>query len=162
MMHASESRDPTIGSHQSSLLLAALTMGDPERAFPRLRAVGEKVWGNPDAFEPTFDNKAPIAAWSQNQHFLVDSLPLCDFAFPQLVRSMASREEWEASEDIAGDLDFGRRLLEAVTGEAYHPDDLTAVAERGLALERAMLARAGRCRRHGDAACRALYAAVPR
>lgn len=146
MMHVSESRDPTIGAHQSSLLLAELVMDDPERALPRLRAVAARVWGNPEAFEPTFDNKAPVAIWSQDQHLLLDSLPLCDFAFPQLVRSMASREEWEQCDDIIGDLDMDRRLLEAVTGESFSREDLTRAAERGFTLERAMLARAGRQR----------------
>ncbi len=147
MMHASETRDPTIGGHQSSLLLAELVLADPERARPRLRALGEKVWGDPEAFEPGFENKAPVAIWSQDQHLLIDSLPLCDFAFPQLVRSMRSREEWEATDDISGDLNLDRRLLEAVTGERWTREELTAAAQRGLALERAMLARAGRDRR---------------
>ncbi len=146
MMHVSESRDPTIGAHQSSLLLADLVLTDPDRARPRLRAVAQKVWGNPEAFEPTFDNKAPVAIWSQHQHLLVDSLPLCDFAFPQLVRSMGSREEWETSDDIAGDLDIDRRLLNAVTGERYTREDLDRAAERGFTLERALLARGGRHR----------------
>jgi aldehyde:ferredoxin oxidoreductase len=146
MMHVSESRDPTIGGHQSFLLLANLILEDPDRAIPRLRAVAQKVWGDRDAFEPTFENKAPVAIWSQHQHMLVDSLPLCDFAFPQVVRSMRSRQEWQATEDIAGDLDIGRRLLNAVTGERFTQQDLDRTAERGFTLERALLARGGRYR----------------
>jgi aldehyde:ferredoxin oxidoreductase len=146
MMHVSESRDPTIGGHQSYVLLANLVLDDPERAIPRLRAVGEKVWGDPEAFEPTFENKAPIAVWSQHQHMLVDSLPLCDFAFPQVVRSMRSRQEWQSTDDIAGDLDIGRRLLNAVTGVSYTQEELDRTAERGFNLERALIARGGRHR----------------
>lgn len=152
MMHASEGRDPTIGAHQSSLLVANLVLADPERARPRLRALSARVWGDPDALEPTFENKAPVTIWSQHQHLLVDSLPLCDFAFPQLVRSMRDRQEWLDTEDILGDLDLDLRLLVAVTGLPFTRDDLTRVAERGATLERALLARAGRHRRMEEAA----------
>ncbi len=151
MMHASESRDPTIGTHQSSLMLADLLLADPDVARRRFRRLSEKVWGQADALESTFENKTPVAIWSQHQHLLVDSLPLCDFAFPQLVRSMSSMEEWRSTEDISGDLDIDLRLLTAVTGVAYAREDLTLAAERAATLERAMLARAGRHRRMEEA-----------
>jgi len=151
MMHASASRDPTIGTHQSSLLHAEFMLADRELARRQFRVLSEKVWGYPDALEPTFENKAPVAIWSQNQHMLIDSLPLCDFAFPQLVRSMNSREEWQNTEDITGDLDLDRRLLEAVTGVAFTRDELERIAERAFTLERLMLARAGRGRRMEEA-----------
>jgi aldehyde:ferredoxin oxidoreductase len=147
MMHVSTSRDPTIGTHHSSLHLAEFLLADPELARRQFRVLSEKVWGYPDALEPTFENKAPVAIWSQNQHMLIDSLPLCDFAFPQLVRPMDSREEWQNAEDISGDLDRDRRLLTAVTGVEKTREDMTRVAERAFTLERAMLARAGRDRK---------------
>ena len=90
--------------------------------------------------------KAIVAIWSQHQHVVVDTLPLCDFAFPQLVRSMDGAEEWRATEDISGDLDFDLRVLEAVTGEALSREELTRIAERTCTLERALLARVGRHR----------------
>jgi aldehyde:ferredoxin oxidoreductase len=146
MMHASASRDPTIGTHQSSLLHADFLLHDPELASRQFRALSEKVWGYPDALEPSFENKAPVAIWSQNQHMLIDSLPLCDFAFPQLIRAMDSYEEWRNADDISGDLDLDQRLLAAVTGIEFTRDELDMVAERAFTLERAMLARAGRVR----------------
>jgi len=146
MMIASESRDPTIGSHQSSLHLADLLLADPEVARPQLRALSQKVWGDACTLEPTFENKAPVAIWSQHQHMLIDSLPLCDFAFPQLLRSMESRDEWLEAEDITGDLDLDRRLLAAVTGMELTREEMDRVAERAFTLERVMLARAGRGR----------------
>ena len=147
MMHASTSRDPTIGAHQSSLLLAEFLLADRELARRQFRVLSEKVWGYPDALEPTFENKAPVAIWSQNQHMLLDSLPLCDFAFPQLVRPMERREEWEKAEDITGDLELDRRLFAAVTGVELTRPEMDRVAERAFTLERVMLARAGRSRR---------------
>jgi aldehyde:ferredoxin oxidoreductase len=147
MMHASTSRDPTIGAHHSSLLLAEFLLADREVALRQFRVLSEKVWGYPDALEPTFENKAPVAIWSQHQHMLIDSLPLCDFAFPQLVRPMDSRETWCNTEDIVGDLDLDLRLFAAVTGVELTHAEMNRVAERAFTLERAMLARAGRGRK---------------
>jgi aldehyde:ferredoxin oxidoreductase len=146
MMYASESRDPTIGAHQSSLLLAEFPLANREVARRQFRRLSEKVWGYADALEPTFENKAPVAMWSQHQHMLIDSLPLCDFAFPQVVRLFDSSEEWENAEDISGDLDLDLRVFAAVTGVEASREKMTRVAERAFTLERAMLARAGRGR----------------
>jgi len=147
MMHISEGRDPTIGAHQSSLLLAEFLRADRELARRQFRRLSEKVWGYADALEPTFENKTPVAIWSQHQHMLVDSLPLCDFAFPQLVRSMANRQEYVEADDIVGDLDLDRRLLAAVCGVEMTREEMDRVAERAFTLERVMLARGGRGRR---------------
>lgn len=151
MMYASESRDPTIGSHQSSLLLADFILKDRELARRQFRRLSEKVWGDPSALEPTFENKAPVAIWSQNQHMLIDSLPLCDFAYPQLMRPLEDEAEWRGAEDVCGDLDFDRRLFAAVTGVECTREELERAAERGFNLERALLARAGRTRRMEEA-----------
>ena len=146
MMHASTSRDPTIGTHHSSMLLADFLLVDRDVALRQFRRLSEQVWGYPDALEPSFDNKAPVAIWSQHQHMLIDSLTLCDFAFPQLVRPMETQEEWRNTQDLKGDLDLDLRLLAAVTGSEKSREELTEVAERAFTLERAMLARAGRGR----------------
>ncbi len=146
MMHISTSRDPTIGTHQSSLIQADFLLADPQLARRQFRILSEKVWGYAGALEPTFDNKAPVAIWSQDQHMLIDSLPICDFAFPQLVRPMKDRQTWERSEDIVGDVYLHYRLFSAVTGLELTHEEMTRIAERGFNLERAMLARAGRGR----------------
>jgi aldehyde:ferredoxin oxidoreductase len=144
MMHLGANRDPTIGTHQSCLLNAEFLIANRELYRKQFRRLSEKVWGYADALEPTFENKAPVAIWAQDQHVLIDSLPLCDFAYPQLVKPMMDREEWESSEEIAGDIDLGRRLFEAVTGVAYTWDDLRRITQRVFNIERVMLARSGR------------------
>ena len=146
MMYASESRDPTIGTHQSGMILADWVLMDEPEARRKLSRVAESAWGLPDAFEPSFERKAPVAVWMQNQHILIDSLPLCDFAFPQLAAPIADNVAWRAIENPVGDLDFDRRVLLAVTGLDYTRVDLTRIAERAFALERSLLARAGRSR----------------
>jgi aldehyde:ferredoxin oxidoreductase len=147
MMHASTSRDPTIGAHHSSLLLAEFLLADRDVALRQFRILSERIWGYPDALEPNFENKAPVAIWSQHQHMLIDSLPLCDFAFPQLVRPMDNLETWRNTKDIVGDLDLDLRLFAAVTGVEKTHAELEKVSERAFTLERAMLARAGRNRK---------------
>jgi len=146
MMYISESRDPTIGSHNSSLLQAEFFIDNKEVARKHFGQVSQHIWGFPDAFEATFENKAPVAIWSQNQHLLIDSLPMCDFAFPQMIKPYESKEEWETATEVVGDLDLDRRLLEAVTGRSWSRADLTRVVQRAFTLERLMLARAGRAR----------------
>lgn len=147
MMHISGSRDPTIGTHLSSLLLAELSLAEDELARTQFRVLSKKVWGYEDALEPTFENKAPIAIWSQHQNMIIDSLPLCDFAFPQLVRPIESREMWKKLNDILGDLSLDLRFFTAVTGETIDREQLNRIAERAFTLERMMLARAGRSRK---------------
>ena len=146
MMHVGASRDPTIGTHQSGLLLAEFMLVDRDGALRQFRRLSQQVWGNADALEPTLSGKAPVAIWLEHQHMLIDSLPLCDFAFPQLVRTFSSPEEFYTSTDLVGDLDVDRRLLEAVTGRSWTREDLDYVAERAFTLERLMLAQSGRGR----------------
>ncbi len=146
MMYASETRDPTIGGHHSSLLLADFILADREVSRRQFRILSEKIWGYPDALEPTFEHKAPVAIWSQHQHMLIDSFPLCDFSFPRIIVPPESREEWLATEDLTGDLDIDLRLFAAVTGIEWSRAEVFRIAERAFTLERLMLARAGRYR----------------
>ncbi|MHB1134275.1 MAG: aldehyde ferredoxin oxidoreductase N-terminal domain-containing protein [Chloroflexota bacterium] len=146
LMYASESRDPTIGTHMSNLMLADFMIKDRELARRQFRRLSAKVWGDPETLEPRFDGKAPVTMWTQHQHLLLDSLPICDFSYPKLMRPLEDEAEWRATEDISGDLELDLRLLRAVTGVNYNREGLTRVAERAFTLERALLARFGRTR----------------
>ena len=169
MMYASESRDPTIGSHSSLMHLAEVMLHDRASAIPQLRKLAAEVWGDSEVVEPTFDRKAAATIWAQDQHVLIDSLPLCDFAFPRIFRDFQGWSEFQSADQVAGDLDLDQRLLAAVTGESYSRAELTAVARRGFTLERCLLARAGRDRRleeglarHFALPCRADGTAIDR
>jgi aldehyde:ferredoxin oxidoreductase len=83
---------------------------------------------------------------------LIDSFPLCDFAFPRIIVPPESRDEWVATKDLTGDLDIDLRLFAAVTGITLSRAEVTRIAERAFTLERAMLARAGRGRKMEEAA----------
>jgi aldehyde:ferredoxin oxidoreductase len=121
-------------------LLAELPLADEALARKQFRLLSKKVWGYEDALEPTFERKAPVAIWSQHQHIIIDSLPLCDFAFPQLIHPIESREMWSNIDDILGDLDLDLRFFTAVTGETLQREQLEKAAERAFTLERMMLA----------------------
>jgi aldehyde:ferredoxin oxidoreductase len=146
MMYISETRDPTIGSHNCSMLLGDFMVEKREEAIKKFRVMSKKIYGYEDALDPTFENKAPVAIWTQNNHMLIDSLPLCDFAFPQVMRSIKDIDEWLQMEDISGDIDIDRRLFAAVTGIDMTRDQFNQIAERAFNLERALMARSGRGR----------------
>ncbi|KPJ86222.1 MAG: hypothetical protein AMS17_13465 [Spirochaetes bacterium DG_61] len=146
MMHISTSRDPSIVTHLSFLLLAELPLADEALARKQFRLLSKKVWGYEDALEPTFERKAPVAIWSQHQHIIIDSLPLCDFAFPQLIHPIESREMWSNIDDILSDLDLDLQFFTAVTGETLEREQLEKAVEQAFTLERMMLARSGRSR----------------
>ena len=146
LMYASESRDPTIGSHSSLMHLADIMCHDENAALPRLRQLGEEVWGDREALMPTTEAKTAVTIWAQDQHMLIDSLPLCDFAFPRICGDFGGWNDFLRAERLAGDLDLDQRLLAAVTGERLTRGELTAVARRGFTIERGLLARAGRDR----------------
>lgn len=146
LMYASESRDPAIGTHSSCLGLADLYLKYGAEARKKYRRLSKQLWGNDQALEPNFEHVAQVAAWTQNQHIVIDSLPLCDFVFPRVVGGFRSEDEWLASPDTSPDLELGARLLSACTGVDYTNRKLEVIGERIFDLERAMLAEFGRDR----------------
>ena len=148
MMYISETRDPTIGAH-SLMHMAELQIAEKDIALKKFRKLSIQVWKDPDALEPDFNftKKARVAVWCQRQHFINDSLPMCDFAFPSLMKFYNDKDEWLADNDIRGDLEMGRRLLNAVTGEHFTSEELDRAADRAMSIERAFLALSGRSRK---------------
>jgi aldehyde:ferredoxin oxidoreductase len=144
LMYASESRDPSIGTHNSMLILADLFMHDPEPSRLKFRELSKQLFGNDQAFEPNLSLVAEAAVFSQDEHMMLDLLPMCDFAFPRMIGGFRSGDEWLASQDTQPDLEIGARLLSAVTGETWTRDRLRRVAERVFNVERAMLVSWGR------------------
>ncbi|MBO3802472.1 MAG: hypothetical protein JTT11_01130 [Candidatus Brockarchaeota archaeon] len=145
IMYATESRDPTIGTH-GYLQIADLYMRDPALALEKLRPLARSVWGSEQAAEPSFEAKAQVAVWCQNRHVLIDSLPLCDFVFPRLIRPFENEEAWREAGEVLGDLDVEAELFSTCTGVEMDSSELERAAERTFNLERALLARFGRDR----------------
>lgn len=151
MMYANETRDPTIGSH-TLMHLSDILLSRPEEAKKKFTRLGEELWGTPTALLPNYNfrEKAKVAIWCQRQHMQIDSLPLCDFAFPMLIKPFDSLKKWQDCEHIRGDLELGLDLFNAITGLDWDEKKLSEAADRGLALERMLLARAGRTRKQED------------
>ena len=126
--------------------MAELQLAYGETALKKFRTLSSKVWNDSRALEPNFENKAPVAIWCQRKHFLIDSLTMCDFAFPKLIKYYPHERAWLDDDDILGDLELDRRLLSVVTGKNFSSQELNAAADRGISIERCMLARAGRTR----------------
>jgi aldehyde:ferredoxin oxidoreductase len=53
LMYASESRDPSIGTHNSTLILADLFLHDPQPSRAKFRELSKELFGSDQAFEPT-------------------------------------------------------------------------------------------------------------
>jgi aldehyde:ferredoxin oxidoreductase len=146
IMYATESRDPSIGAHAAFLHLANIFMEDPKDFLTKTKPLAKQLWGHEDALNPNFKHKVIIAIWCQHQHMINDSLPLCDFSFPRVIKPFKSRDEWRNTNNIIGDVDIGRRLLNACTGIEFSTTDLYKAAERAFNIERAILAMFGRKR----------------
>jgi aldehyde:ferredoxin oxidoreductase len=147
LMYASSSRDACIGTHTAYMQLANVTLNDGDVSRQKLRRLSKILWGSEEGFEPNYECVAPVAIWAQHQHIIMDSLPLCEMAFPRTIGGFHNEEEWWASPDPQTDLEIGARLLNACTGTAYTNHDLEQAAERVFNLERAMLAEWGRDRK---------------
>jgi aldehyde:ferredoxin oxidoreductase len=148
LMYATEARDPTIGTHSSVLFLANIMMADQKTALERYKVLARKLWNDERALDPSFEAVIPVAAWARHQHILIDTLTMCDFAFPRTVGGFRTEAEWRASPDTAERLDAGARLLSAVTGVEFTDAQLEKIAEKTGSIERAMLAEFGRDRSH--------------
>jgi len=139
LMYATESRDPTICTHTSFLHLAELYLDDREAFLSKLKPIAAKLWGSEKSIEPSFEHKVQLAIWCQHRHIILDCLPLCDFAFPRLIKPFRSKQEWLVAEDVYGDLDIEAKLLSTCTGIEYSTEDLETIAERVFNLERMIL-----------------------
>ncbi len=141
LMYATETRDPAIGTHSSFLHLAELFIYDRELFLTKLKPIAAKLWGSEKAIEPSFEDKTQVTIWCQHRHIMLDSLPLCDFSFPRLLKPFKDMEWWSNADDVYGDLDVEAHLLSACTGFDISNAELEKIAERTFNLERMILVK---------------------
>lgn len=139
LMCATESRDPAIGTHSSFLHLAELFLYDRELFLSKMRPLAARLWASEKAIEPSFEDKIQVTLWCQHRHIVIDSLPLCDFAFPRLLKPFKDMGSWTLDDDVYGDLDIEAKLLSACTGLDISNAELEKIAERTFTLERMIL-----------------------
>jgi aldehyde:ferredoxin oxidoreductase len=146
LMHVGENRDPTIGAHSSYLFFTYFMLDDKEAFSKKFRPLAKRIWGSEDAAEPGYEHKPRVALWCIKRHMIIDSLPMCDMAFPRTVRSFDTKNDYLDADDIYGDLDLESRLFSKCTGVEMSTSDLEKAGERVFSLERAIAVRFGRTR----------------
>jgi len=147
---AIDSRDPMACHHQSSFVSQWFPphyegkAGSPDVDFNKLKATYAKLFGTADGMEPGFehiDAKMKLTVWLDNRAQIKDSLLLCDWCFPRILRGFHSREELIAAKDYCGDIDAEAKMLAPLTGLNITTPDLEEAGERIRNLDRALHVR---------------------
>jgi aldehyde:ferredoxin oxidoreductase len=149
---AVDTRDPFSSGHgylwvqDVAEAAAGLEPAARAAALERLRALGQRVYGSPDALDPTcgYAGKAPAAAFQVRRAVIKDCLP-ADAAYPLIYRASAPDGLFrlEGVEGI-GDVDgpsVEYHLFAAGTGVAWTEADFNRAVERVCTLERALQVR---------------------
>jgi len=114
-------------------------------SLEKVRAVSEKVYGDPNVCDPSIEYDPPEARaipaiWHTDRGMVVDSLILCDYEQPRVFSML--------SEDGSADTALMAKLFSACTGIEMSEDDLQKAGERIFNLLRAVDVRNyGRCRK---------------
>lgn len=107
------------------------------------RAIGRMFFGGESAVDfSTYDGKALAAKKIQDRMYALESLILCDFAWP--ITSMRH------SDDHVGDPTMESKVLSAVIGREVDEEWLNRMGGRIFNLQRAILAREGHGGRESD------------
>jgi aldehyde:ferredoxin oxidoreductase len=127
-----DTRDPASDStHQwTEHAQHYLPVSGPRRgpfSLEKTRAVGAKVYGNPDVCDPAFtydppETKAVPAIWHSHRGMIVNSLILCDYEHTRVFSTL--------SEDGAADTGLMSRLFSACTGHDLSEAELDRAGER--------------------------------
>jgi aldehyde:ferredoxin oxidoreductase len=149
----SDTRDPFNSGHgylwaASAADRAAGLASEAERtaALGQVRAIGQRVYGSPDAVDPYsgYDGKACAGHFQTLRAVIKDCVPV-DAHFPLIYRESAPDKYWRLS-DIAGvgeiegpSIEY--HLFAAGTGVAWSEEEFDRAAERVCTLERALQVR---------------------
>jgi hypothetical protein len=149
----SDTRDPFNSGHgylwaESAVERAAQLENEAERAaaLDRIRAIGQRVYGSPDAVDPTsgYKDKAAPGAYQTLHAIIKDCLPV-DVHFPLIHRQKAADGYWRLP-GIAGigeiegpDVEY--HLFVAGTGIRWDQQEFMRAAQRVCTLERALQVR---------------------
>jgi len=152
----SDTRDPFDSGH-SYVRVAHHDIGEPlarlessearQAALDMARALGQRVYGDADAFDPYsgYRGKARPAARDRVEALIKDSVPVDDLAFP-LVHDPLAPDGLRVLRGVEGLGDVPGPQAEYVlfregTGLDWPEEQFIRAAERGCALERALLVR---------------------
>ncbi len=145
-----DSRDPLACHHQSSFVTGWFPLhhggkgGTPDSNMEKLKATYIKAFGTAAGIEPGFDNidaKTKLAVWQDNRAQVKDSLLVCDWVFPAILRCFPSREAYLAAEDYYGNIHAEAELLAPLTGLDVDTAFIDKAGERIRNLDRALHVR---------------------
>jgi aldehyde:ferredoxin oxidoreductase len=141
LLYAMEPRQPIAMLHSVSYNVARwlLHLIRPDlspTSSECFRNVAKKFWGHEKAWDlSTYEGKAVAAANIQNRYYAMDSLVLCDAAWPMT-------DSFDTPDNV-GDPDLEARLFSAVTGIETDTSGLFRYGERIFNQQRAVLLREG-------------------
>jgi aldehyde:ferredoxin oxidoreductase len=112
--------------------------------------IARRFWGSAEAGDfTTYAGKARATRNIQNYGYVKESLVLCDLSWPIYPVN--------PPDDSIGPFTLESKILTAITGKNFTPDDLNRMGERIFNLQRAILMRQGWGGRKGDAIMDYLY-----
>ncbi|MFC1935400.1 aldehyde ferredoxin oxidoreductase N-terminal domain-containing protein [Chloroflexota bacterium] len=119
-----------------------LTKEQEKQLSQLLKEIGLKLFGSARAFdESTPEGKVRKVIYAEHSGIESDSLPSCRCVLPWFFSPYTS--------DLRGDTTYAAQAFSAITGiDRTEEEMLKLVGERGVNLERAILAREGRRREH--------------
>jgi len=149
----SDTRDPFNSGHgylwaASAAERAAQLESDTERAaaLDRIRSVGQRVYGSPDAVDPYsgYNGKAYPGYYQTLRSVMKDCLP-ADAHFPLIYRKNAPDHYWRLHDiEGIGEIEgpsIEYHLFSAGTGVTWSEEEFVRAAERVCSLERALQVR---------------------
>jgi hypothetical protein len=149
----SDTRDPFNSGHgylwaESATESAARLESDAEReaALDRIRALGQRVYGSPDAVDPRsgYQGKAYPGYYQTLRSVIKDCLPV-DAHFPLIYRDKAPDLTWRLPDiEGIGEIEgpsIEYHLFSAGTGVTWSEGEFVRAAERVWTLERALQVR---------------------
>lgn len=133
-----------IPSATGPLNLILLTDEQKKRLPSLFEEIGLRLFNSPKALDmsnPNPEGKVPLTIYLQHTFIETDSLTSCRKVAPLLFSPYTP--------DFRGDPSYGAQVFSAITGMDRTEDEmLVLVGERGVNLERAILVREGRRRKH--------------
>jgi len=140
-----DSRDPLASHHQTGYIHCWFPPhfegGSPFVDFEKLKATFDRVFSAKGILEPGFeplDAKTKVTKWFDDRAQMKDSLLLCDWCFPRVLKGFNTVGELEAAEDYYGNVDAEAEMLAPLTGLDIITADLDKAGERIRNLDRAL------------------------
>jgi aldehyde:ferredoxin oxidoreductase len=132
------------GANQSALALES----DEEReaALDQIRAIGQRLYGSPDATDPYggYGGKASMAHFHTVRPVILDCVPVDDFRFPLIYHQDAPGRYWRLDIDGIGEIEgpsMEYHLFRAGTGLEWSEAEFNRAVGRVFTMERALQAR---------------------